>query len=207
MNDKRRAEEKKAKDKKEAQERNGTVVICMDLQGVLLVPSIDASSIYCKTKLAVHNFTPYNMVTKDAVRFVWHEAEGGLTSNEFTCCIIDHLSSLSGTNKIVLYSDQWLRLSKQNSVQASALSAFSLQRECEVQLKYLVKGHTHMEVDSMHSLIKRKLKNIPIYSPMDYLTIFRTSSVSPRPYEVMGLNHCFFKNYGQVSTFKTIRPG
>ncbi|GFN94300.1 hypothetical protein PoB_002080600 [Plakobranchus ocellatus] len=79
----------------------------MDLQGVLLVPSINASSTYFKTKLAVKNFTMYNMVTKDAVCYVWHEAEGGLTSNEFTSCIIDHLSSLSGANKIVLYSDGW----------------------------------------------------------------------------------------------------
>ncbi|GFN99821.1 hypothetical protein PoB_002632700 [Plakobranchus ocellatus] len=64
-----------------------------------------------------------------------------------------------------------------------------------------------MEVDSMHSLIERKLKNTPIYSPIDYFTIFRTSRVSPRPYEVKSLNHCLFRNYGQVSTFKTIRPG
>ncbi|GFN94284.1 hypothetical protein PoB_002079000 [Plakobranchus ocellatus] len=106
MNDKRRAKEEKAKDKKkEAQERNGTVVICMDLQGVLLAPSINALSTYFKTKLAVKNFTMYNMVTKDGVCYVWHEAEGGLTSNEFTSCIIDHSSSLSGANKIILYSD------------------------------------------------------------------------------------------------------
>ncbi|GFN81003.1 hypothetical protein PoB_000750900 [Plakobranchus ocellatus] len=142
MNDKRRAEEEKAKGKTEAQERNGTVVICIDLQGVLLAPPINASSTYFKTKLAVHNFTLYNMVTKDVVCYAWHEAEGGLTSNEFTSCIIDHLSSLSGANKIVLYSDGCVYQNK-NSVLASALSAFSLQRECEVQQKYLVKGHTH----------------------------------------------------------------
>ncbi|GFO04465.1 cobyric acid synthase [Plakobranchus ocellatus] len=59
----------------------------------------------------------------------------------------------------------------------------------------------------MDNLIKKNLKNIPIYSPMDYFTTFRTSMVSPRSYEVKSLNHCFFKNYGQVSTFKTIRPG
>ncbi|GFO04039.1 hypothetical protein PoB_003054400 [Plakobranchus ocellatus] len=105
MNDKRRVEEEKAKDKKEAKERNGTVVICMDLQGVLLAPSINASSTYFKTKLAVHNFILYNMVTKDAACYIWHEAEDGLTSNEFTSCIVDHLTSLSGANKIVLYSD------------------------------------------------------------------------------------------------------
>ncbi|GFN73917.1 hypothetical protein PoB_000042300 [Plakobranchus ocellatus] len=35
---------------------------------------------------------------------------------------------------------------------------YHLKRECEVQQKYLVKGHTHMEVDSMHSLIEKKAK-------------------------------------------------
>ncbi|GFO45174.1 hypothetical protein PoB_007167900 [Plakobranchus ocellatus] len=131
MNDKRRAEEEKAKDKKEAQERNGTVMICMDLQGVLLAPSINASSTYFKTKLAVYNFTLYNMVTKDDVCYVWHEAEGGITSNKFTSCIIDLLSPLSGASKIFLYSDGCVYQNK-NSGLPSALSAFSLQRECEV---------------------------------------------------------------------------
>ncbi|GFN94285.1 hypothetical protein PoB_002079100 [Plakobranchus ocellatus] len=64
-----------------------------------------------------------------------------------------------------------------------------------------------MEVGSVHSLIERKLKNTPIFSPIEYLTIFRTSRASPRPYEVKSLNRCLFQNYGQVSTFKTIRPG
>ncbi|GFO46813.1 cation-transporting ATPase [Plakobranchus ocellatus] len=169
MNDKRRAEKEKAKDKKEAQERNGAVMICMDLQGVLLAPSISSSSTYFKTKLTVHNFTLYNMVTKDAVCYVWHKAEGGLISNKFTSCIIDHLSSLLGANKIVLYCDGCIYQNK-NSVLASALSAFSLQREYEVQQKYFVKGETVVPQ-------KRKTHGLKIYHRFHFQSSLKRMSV------------------------------
>ncbi|GFO49350.1 hypothetical protein PoB_007585500 [Plakobranchus ocellatus] len=68
MNDKRRDEEEKAKDKKEAQERNDTVVICMDLQGVLLDFSINASSTCFKTKLALNQQLNNNVDTTQAMK-------------------------------------------------------------------------------------------------------------------------------------------
>lgn len=36
---------------------NKVTVVCMDVQRVLLVPSMTASSLYYKTKLVTHNFT------------------------------------------------------------------------------------------------------------------------------------------------------
>ena len=45
------------------------LVTCMDLQAVLLAPQMKASALYYKTKLAVHNFTVYNLATNDVVCF------------------------------------------------------------------------------------------------------------------------------------------
>ncbi|GFO24772.1 hypothetical protein PoB_005127700 [Plakobranchus ocellatus] len=91
MNDKRRAEEEKAKDKKEAQERNGNVMICKDLQGVLLAPSINISSSYFKMKLAVHNFTLKNMVTLCAMYGMRQRVNSRPTSLQAALLITCHL--------------------------------------------------------------------------------------------------------------------
>ena len=60
----------------------------MDLHGLLLCPKIQASSLYFKTKLCVHNFTMYDMTSHDASNYLWHEGEAGLSANEFASCIV-----------------------------------------------------------------------------------------------------------------------
>ncbi|KAJ8390526.1 hypothetical protein AAFF_G00103230 [Aldrovandia affinis] len=47
----------KEADKQTAKDGVKTMVVCMDLQALLLSPKLKASAIYYKTKLAVHNFT------------------------------------------------------------------------------------------------------------------------------------------------------
>lgn len=61
----------KQKDKEEAGEK--TLVACMDLQGLLLCPKLQASALYYKTKLSVHNFTSFDMTSNDAANYLWHE--------------------------------------------------------------------------------------------------------------------------------------
>ncbi|KAL1276526.1 hypothetical protein QQF64_036149, partial [Cirrhinus molitorella] len=67
---KEEARAEKLSDKSKAS--NNIMVICMDLQALLLCPRLKASALYYKTKLAVHNFTVYNMLTHSATCYVWH---------------------------------------------------------------------------------------------------------------------------------------
>jgi len=63
-------------------------VFTMDLQAVLLAPRLQASALYYKTKLCVHNFTLFDLSTKAGICYTWHEGEGGLSANEFTSIIM-----------------------------------------------------------------------------------------------------------------------
>ena len=45
---------------------------CMDLESVLLDPSSEASTMYLKTKLAVHNFTGYHLASGIVTCYVWN---------------------------------------------------------------------------------------------------------------------------------------
>ncbi|CAG9792708.1 unnamed protein product [Diatraea saccharalis] len=65
-----------------------------------------------------------------------------------------------------------------------------------------------MEYDSVHSAIKRKLKNREIHLPSDYVSVTKEARIKEQ-YEVVEVDYSFFKNYADSSTFlyKSIRPG
>ena len=153
----RRAQEEKARDKVRAGNEQGVKCETMDLQSVLLCPRLNASALYYKTKLCVHNFTVYDLLGKHCVCYVWNECEGGLTGNEFASCVVDFLTSDLSSNEYVVYS-YGCGYQNRNATLASALSYFSEKFGKTITQNILEKGHTQMEVGSVHSTIERKLK-------------------------------------------------
>ena len=56
--------------------------------------------------MVVHNYTLYNLITSDAYCFLWHEAEGRVTSNEFATILFNFIqSNVPEGEEIILYSD------------------------------------------------------------------------------------------------------
>jgi len=105
LNRKEEAMQSKETDKKKAEDGD-CHAITMDVLAVQLVPQLQASALYFRQKLAVHNFTFYNLSTNDVVCYVWHEGEGELNGNMFASCIVNYLVNEVGCIKdIILYSD------------------------------------------------------------------------------------------------------
>ena len=73
--------------------------------------------------------------------------------------------------------------------------------------KYLCKGHTQMEVDSIHSVIERTLKNRSIYSPASYIDLIEYAKKKDPKYEVLCLDHTFFRDFRPFNFYNSIRPG
>ena len=184
------------------------LVTCMDMQAVLLAPRLQASALYYKQKLCVHNFTIFNLATHEVVCYVWHEGEGGLTSSEFVSCIIDFLTTNQDNDEFILYSDG-CGYQNRNVVLSNALLQFAKTHNKVVVQKILEKGHTQMEVDSAHAKIEQKLrsKGTPIYVPANYIDIIKKARDQPEPYKVKYLDHTFFKDFSKIGPFKSIRPG
>ncbi|CAH2095416.1 unnamed protein product [Euphydryas editha] len=84
-----------------------------------------------------------------------------------------------------------------------------MDKNITITQKYLERGHTQMEVDSVHSLIERKLKNIEIFLPSQYATLTKQARKKPSPYRVIQPDHTFFKDYGikEYQVYDSIRPG
>lgn len=146
-NKKNRAAFEKNKDKEDALHKL-CYMITMDLESVKTCPFVQAGAVYYKTKLCCHNFTIYNVANHQATNYWWNEAEGDLVASVFASCMVNYLEEhcLEPKLPIVIYSDGCVYQNK-NSVMANALLHFSIQNGVKIVQKYLVKGHSQMDVD------------------------------------------------------------
>lgn len=203
---KKEAREAKTKDKE-----SNNKVYCMDLQSVLLSPKSNVSSLYFRTKLIVHNFTIYDMKTKDAYCYIWHESAGGVSSNDYSSIICSFLKefvieTLNPDQHIIIYSDGCTSQNR-NSNLSNALLNVAMYYKVTIEQKFLEKGHTQMEADSIHSTIEQRLRRTNINVPADYVGICLTARKNPSPYHVKYLDYTFFLNFGELKFLTSLRPG
>lgn len=190
-------------------EKNECYVFIMDVQAVKLCPFLNASALYYKQKLQVHNFTIYNAKTHQCTNFWWNETEGDMSASSFISCIMDYLDKqCKEPIPIIFYSDG-CGYQNRNVYLSNALLHYAIKKKVLIEHKYLEKGHTQMECDAVHSLIERKLKNKIISLPSDYCKITMEARTKPSPLEVQYLDFSFFYNFSlnEDLKFTSIRPG
>ncbi|XP_031335495.1 uncharacterized protein LOC116165313 [Photinus pyralis] len=163
-------------------------VYAMDLQSVLLSPKSTVAAMYYKTKLVVHNFTIYNLKSKEGFCFLWNESEGALTANDFSSIVSDfveqEIKKNKGLREMIFFSDGCTGQNR-NSTLANAFVNLAAQHKIVLTQKYLFKGHTQMEVDSMHATIEREIRNRKINLPADYAYYCQKARSSPSPYNII----------------------
>ena len=96
-----------------------------------------------------------------------------------------------------------------NVVLSNTPLSFAKNHNKTIIQKILEKGHTQMEVDSVHAKVEAKLipKTKAIYVPADYVDVITAARKLPEPYQVKYLSYNFFKDYTKVGNLKSIRPG
>lgn len=202
---KERARAEKSNDKK-ASENGICHTITMDLQAVKICPAVNASAAYYKTKLCVHNYTIFNLTNKHCTCYWFNESEADLQASVFASCLTDYIKRhLNDSKPVIIYSDGCSYQNK-NSVMANALLHLSSELKINIEQKYLIKGHTQMECDSVHALIERKIKNKSIYLPSDYSRLCLDSR-KINPYETITLDHSFFRDFKKNMSYHSVRPG
>ena len=180
----------------------------MDLQQLLMCPKSFSSAVYYKRKLSVHNSTMYDLNTREGYCSVWHEGEGGLDSDEFATLVTEYLNTLPDTvTTVILWSDGCCYQNR-NSQLASAILYFLRSNKKphleEVHQKFLTKGHTQMEVDSMHAAIETASAKIELSTPPEWVTIMK-SARPKQPYHTSLLTHSFWQKFPPL--VNSIRPG
>jgi hypothetical protein len=145
------------------------------------------------------------MKTHDVTCYFWHEGEGGLDADVFASCLHDYITNderCKAADKVVIYSDG-CTYQNRNVTLANMLMQISVSGKTIIQ-KFLEKGHTQMECDSVHATCERAFRNRPIYVPANYVELIKTARKT-HPYQVKYLTHEFFSTFPQQ--LNSIRPG
>ena len=69
----------------------------------------------------------------------------------------------------------------------------------EVQHVFFVSGHSQNEGDSMHSVIERASRNIPVFTPSQWAQLMRTAKCKQPKYIVEELDRSCFLDFKQVA--------
>lgn len=198
---KNQCQEAKTADKIEASQKSNMVVATFDLQSVLQIPCSDVSTLYYKLKLNMYNLTVYNMKPpNDAVCYCWTEVDGSRGSCEIGTCMYRWLTSLPDSiDDVVMYSDTCGGQNRNRHMAAVLLYAVETTKVKVIHQKFLERGHTYMEVDSMHAAIEFAKKNVPVFSPHEWQNIFRAAR-KRKPYDVVSLAHTDFLDLKHMSS-------
>jgi len=179
----------------------------VDVQAVQLIPYLQASALYFKQKLTVHNFTVYNLNNDDVVCYVWHEGEGEFNAHIFASCLTNYLETEINCNKeIVIYSDGCGSQNRNATLSNALVSFLARTKRVPIIQKYLEKGHTQIKCDSVHGVIERRKKHRDLHSPAQYVLLIKEARLR-NPYKVYYLQHNFFRDFSKLIMFQSIRPG
>ena len=197
---KTKVREQKDTDKQLAKQNNTLTVACFDLQEVLLTPKGFASSFYYKRRLNNYNFTIYNLGNSDGRSFLWNETIAGRGSNEIASCVYHFIKEHAGkgTKSFIFYSDNCFSQNKNRNYITMlwySLKKFNLS---SIEHKYLEKGHTFNENDSIHAAIENVSRNIVIYTTAQWATAIQTAR-SKKPYIVRQMSLADFFDFKLLS--------
>jgi hypothetical protein len=190
----------KKNDKASVSEDETLAVACFDLEEVLLTPKSFESSLYYKRRLNTFNFTVYDFGTKDAFCYIWNETTAGRGASEIASCVFNFIKrqSAEGKKKFIFFSDNCSSQNKNRYYIAMlwyCLNKFNLEF---IKHKYLEKGHTYNENDSVHASIETASRHVRVYTTSQWSAIISMAR-SKKPYIVKEMSTDDFFDFKEIS--------
>lgn len=137
------------------------VTIMIDLQKCLPTPYLTNSQAFYKRKLWTLNLTIFNATNGKSHCAMWDETVGARGGCEIASCILRWAEENIGTEveELIVWSDNCAGQNR-NFIIVSAYVWIlrTIPTLKSISHKFLLKGHTHMEVDGVHSVIERAKK-------------------------------------------------
>ncbi|XP_073956599.1 uncharacterized protein [Choristoneura fumiferana] len=181
----------KSQDKKTAVESNGKVVTAVfDFQKVLSCPHGDINVFYYKRKLSCFNFTVFDMGKKKAVCYMWDETVAKRGANEVSSCLLNFIQAYveEGVKEFRFWSDNCAGQNRNRIVYS--LYVFAAKKfNVSITHRFLQKGHTQNEGDSVHSVIERTSQPKAIYTPDEWRLLARWAKNEGEPYSVRNVTN------------------
>lgn len=100
---------------------------------------------------------------------------------------------------VTFYSDNCCGQNKNKFITSLySYAVYKFENIHSITHKYLIKGHTQNEGDSVHSLIEKEIqrhkKSGPVYAPCQYVTLIKNSRKNGKPFIINELTYDFFWN-------------
>lgn len=160
-------------------------VITFDMQKVLYVPKCDVGEFFYRRKLSNYNFTIFDCTNKQATNYFWEQTTGKRGSDEMSSYVQNYIED--PVNKEVtefhIYSDSCFGQNK-NQFLFSMYYLIAMKHHLKIVHRYLEKGHTQMEVDSVHARIENKTRKLDIFVPTQWLGYIKSAKVKSPTYQV-----------------------
>nr|CAI5822177.1 unnamed protein product [Callosobruchus analis] len=152
------AYEEKRKDKDNSKKSELMITAMFDLQKCLPTPHLKSGIAFYKRQLWVFNLTVYEISSateNKSICFMWDETTSRRGGQEIASCLLKYIQNLPPTTTI-------LNLPPGHNLK-------------EINHKFLVSGHTHLEADSIHAAIEKAKKQttMDIEMPRDWSTLVR----------------------------------
>lgn len=183
---KKRARDLKKSDKQEAQgNKNDVVTATFDFQKVLVCPYGEISVLYYKRRFATLNFTVYDVVSKIGTCYMWHEAIAGRGSIEVSSCLLNFIKfhAERGIKEFRFWSDNCAGQNR-NRIVFSLYMYVAKKLGVTVTHRFLEKGHTQNEGDSVHATVERYSKHKTVWVPAEWYCLVRWAKSEDDPYVV-----------------------
>ena len=166
------------------------LVTTVDLQKAITMPKVPTKEHFFSRKVVVFNET-FACPQKNGpvLCVVWHEAEAGRKAFNITSAFLSFIRHNRDKGEIIMFCDN---CSSQNkcwplfSALVRIVNDPSLGTQC-ITLKYLEKGHTFMQADSVHGSIGKKMNSHEsIYDFKDFVEVIKSSR---KAMECLTLDH------------------
>lgn len=190
---------------------NTTVVLCVDLQQVLLTPNLTHSDMYYQRQLSNYNFCIHNMGENIGYMYLWHEQIGKRGSAEIASCILKYIVENYNPlhpgemKKLIIWSDRCVGQNNNWTILSLYAYLIKLNYFTEINQKFLTSGHSFLPCDRDFAIIEKKKRTSKLYTHKDVVKMIQTAkSENPfRPYE-MKLED--FKNFSDITNLINKNP-
>lgn len=180
----------------------------MDAQKNLILPKLDTKNYVFKLKLNLHNNTIMNMETGEVMCYLFSDVDCDLTASTFISTLVDFIrkqNELYPGIDIDIESDTCAAACRNRYI-ANALAFLAVELQVNITQFFFISGHSFMSVDTVHSLIERRIKSKEITSVEMYIDEIKKARIK-QPLQVKMIDHNFVKDYTTPLIVKSIRPG
>ncbi|XP_046809073.1 uncharacterized protein LOC124420415 [Lucilia cuprina] len=184
--------------------RNTLVVLCVDLQQVILTPNLTHSDVYYQRQYSNYNFCIHNMGENIGNMFLWHEHIGKRGSAEIASCILKYITSnfkpleAGEIKKLILWSDRCVEQNNNWTILSVCYYLIKLNYFTEVNQKFLTSGHSFLPCDRDFALIEKKKRISKLYTPEDVINMIKTAKTE-NPFKICEMKLEDFKNFMEIT--------